>query len=254
MYDNKTVSVIIPVYNCEEYIEQTIKSVINQTYQNLEIVLIDDCSTDNSFDIINKIQKQYSNKIVLKKQEINMGVAVARNTALNLAKGRYVAFLDSDDLWYSTKIEKQVSLLENNDQVPMCFTAIHMIDEKGNKIKGKRKVALKIGYKRLLHNTMIATSSVMINRNVVFRVEMPNRKSAEDYSLWLEITKKYGYAFGINEDLVAYRKSSMQITNNRFGELKFFYRVQVEDHNINKLFAFFNTMIYSVIAAKKHYL
>lgn len=110
LYNNRTVSVITPVYNAARFIAGTVESAATQTYKDIEIVLVDDCSKDNSAEIITELQKKYPN-IVYHKQEKNQGAAVARNTALHLAKGRYVAFLDSDDLWLPEKIERQLALM-----------------------------------------------------------------------------------------------------------------------------------------------
>ena len=147
-YINDFVSVIIPVYNSAKYIGKTLESVLYQTYKKIEIILIDDCSTDNSRHIIEQYRNMYDN-IIYKLQERNGGAAVARNTALKIAKGRYVAFLDSDDLWYPKKLEKQLKLMKQKNAA-ICYTAIEMIDEDGNLIKGKRNVKEKINYNFLL--------------------------------------------------------------------------------------------------------
>ena len=186
-YQNETVSVIIPVYNAERYISNTIKSVLNQTYKNIEIVLVDDCSNDDSKTIIEAYAKK-NDDIIYHLQKENGGAAVARNTALSIASGRYVAFLDSDDLWLPEKIKKQMSLIKENS-AGICFTAIDMINENGEIIKGKRNVKNKINYSFLLKNTMIATSSVLIDREVVGDFQMPLIRSGQDYATWLQIMR-----------------------------------------------------------------
>ena len=190
------VSVIIPVYKSERFIGETLDSVLAQTYKQIEIIIINDASPDNSDTIIQRYVSN-SDNIRYYIQPQNGGVAAARNKGISCALGQYIAFVDSDDIWDSKKIEKQIALMEKNPNAPICYTAIQIIDEKGQIIKGKRNVAESIGYHRLLHNTMIATSSVVINRNIVPVIKMPNRKSCEDYSLWLELTRKYAYCFGM---------------------------------------------------------
>ncbi|MGO1368495.1 glycosyltransferase family 2 protein [Senegalia sp. (in: firmicutes)] len=253
MYNNKTVSVITPVYNCEKYIGETIESALSQTYQDIEIVLVDDCSTDQSADIINNYIKRYTDKIAYHKQEKNMGAAVARNTALDIAKGRYVAFLDSDDLWYSEKIEKQMELIEKNDAA-ICYAAIEMIDEGNNLIKGKRSIKEKIDYKFLLKNTMIATSSVVIDRNITGDFQMPLVRSGQDYATWLQLMRNGLDAYGINEVLVQYRKSNNSLSSNKLKSVKQVRDTQIKNENINSLVATYNSIWFAVNAFKKHYL
>ena len=126
------------LYNAEKVIAKTLESVFNQTYKNIEIVLVDDCSSDNSQQVINEYRAKHP-EIVYFKQPKNQGAGAARNKALELARGQYVAFLDADDLWYPEKTEKQVALL-NKKNGAFSFTAIEMIDGEGNVVKKKRKV------------------------------------------------------------------------------------------------------------------
>ncbi len=244
------VSVIIPVYNSEKYVKETIESVLKQTYQNFEIIIVDDCSTDNSCQIIENIDDQRIQLIQLDK---NSGVAVARNIAIENAKGQYIAFLDSDDVWISNKLDTQIDLLKGNQQTPMAYTRITMIDANGKVIKDNCKIKKNISYSFLQKNTMIATSSVVINRSVVKEIEMPNRKSAEDYSLWLSILKRYGNALGIDESLTLYRRHSSSISSSKLKEVRHFYSVQTNDLQIGYISAFINTICYVSNAVIKHF-
>lgn len=249
----KKVSVIIPLFNAERWIESTIKSVVNQNYYPIEIIVVDDCSTDNSADIIKKIQRDIP-YLKYYRMEQNSGVGLARNKGIEISSGIYLAFLDSDDIWHSEKLTKQLALFEQNPSVPLTFTAIQYIDENGMLIKKKRNIKQRISFKYLLRNTMIATSSVIINRKVVKDCKMPNRKSGEDYSTWLSILKKYGDALGINEALTSYRISNTSLSHNRANEIRHFYAVQTEDIGISKICACINTIFYIFNAVKKHYL
>lgn len=257
MYDNnvnnKLVSVIVPVYNAEKYISQTLDSIIEQDYPEKEIIIVDDCSTDNSSQIIKEYMKG-NPCITYHKLDKNSGVAVARNTAIEIAKGRFIAFLDSDDIWEQGKLLRQMQLFDKHCGTPLTYTAVSYIDENGRAIKGKRNVKDCISYSFLLKNTMIATSTVIIDRSVVNDVVMPLRRSAEDYSLWLRILKEYGDAFGIDIALTRYRKTQSSISSNRAGEVKHFYAVQVEDIGISRVRAGLNAMFYIVNAVIKHYL
>lgn len=257
MYDNnvnnKLVSVIVPVYNAEKYISQTLDSIIEQDYPEKEIIIVDDCSTDNSSQIIKEYMKG-NPCITYHKLDKNSGVAVARNTAIEIAKGRFIAFLDSDDIWEQGKLSCQLQLFDKYRGTPLTYTAVSYIDENGRTIKGKRNVKNRISFAFLLKNTMIATSTVIIDRSVVNVVAMTLRRSAEDYSLWLQILKQYGDAYGVNIALTRYRKTQSSISSNRVGEVKYFYAVQVEDIGLSQFKAGVNTMFYIFNATIKHFL
>lgn len=252
MANNQTVSIIIPLYNAEKYIEETLLSIDAQDYPDKEVIIVDDCSMDSSAEIVKRMQSNMP-YIRYHKLEHNSGVAIARNTAIKLAKGRYIAFVDSDDVWKQGKLTQQLQLFDKHTGCPFTYTAIDYIDEESNPLKSKRSLKEEVSYNYILRNTVIATSTVIIDRQVVPEIVMPNRRSAEDYSLWLSILKKYGNAYGINEALTSYRISSTSVSSNRAGEVKFFYDVQVNDLHINKVYATFNTVCYILNAIKKHY-
>ena len=252
MTEFRKVSIIIPLYNAEKYIEETLLSVDAQDYPDKEVIIVDDCSKDSSAEIVKRVQGKMP-YIQYHKLEQNSGVAIARNTAIRLAKGRFVAFVDSDDVWKPGKLKQQLELFSKHPGCPFTYTAIDYIDEGSNPLKGKRSLKEEVSYNYILRNTVIGTSTVIIDRQVVPEIVMPNRRSAEDYSLWLSILKKYGNAYGINEALTSYRISSTSVSSNRAGEVKFFYDVQVNDLHINKVYAAFNTVCYILNAIKKHY-
>lgn len=249
-FSNELVSVIIPVYNAEKYIEETLNSIYAQTYKDFEIILVDDCSKDNSAAII-KNHMVLHPEIVYHLQERNMGAAAARNTALSIAKGRFVAFLDSDDIWKEDKLERQLRLLcEKNGA--FAFTAIEMIDDDGKLVKKKRKVKEKVTYKFLLHNTMIPTSSVVVDRGKLGDFTMPLRRSGQDYATWLKLLRGGTIAYGINEALVQYRVGHKSLSSNKFKSIKQVWEIQTQDEHINKFSAFFNVICFGFNALKKY--
>ena len=251
MYDNNLVSVIIPVYNSERYIERTINSVLNQTYKYIEIMVVDDCSTDKSAKIVHELQ-QNNNKIIYTKFKINQGVAVARNTALSLAKGRYVAFLDSDDIWYQKKIEQQLILMHDK-HASFSYTAIEMINDNDAIIKAKRTVKEKVDYDLLLHNTMIATSSVVIDRGILGDFKMPLLRSGQDYATWLILLKKCKYAYGINETLVQYRVRNDSLSSKKLKSIQQVWTIQ-RNMGINVILVAINVCFFVYNALKKYIL
>ena len=235
-YVKDRVSVITPVYNVERYIEATLESVFAQTYKDIEIVLVDDCSKDRSAELIAKYKKNHS-EIVYFLQPKNMGAGAARNKALELASGQYVAFLDSDDLWMPEKTKKQIALMKRKES-PFSYTAIEMIDQKGKTIKSKRKLK----------------ESVIIDRTVLGDFRMPLRRGGQDYATWLSLLRNGTVAYGINEGLVKYRVGSNSLSSNKFKSIKQVWEIQTQDEHINKIFAAFHVGCFAFNAAKKYFL
>ena len=247
-YIDGLVSVITPVYNAEKVIACTIQSVLDQTYENIEMILVDDCSKDDSKKIImsfcDKRVKYYC-------QEKNMGAGVARNKALELAKGQYVAFLDADDVWENAKIEKQISLMKETNSW-FSYTGSRVINEDGMLTKKVRKVKPKCSYKKLLRNTMIMTSSVLVDRSKAGDFRMPEIRSGQDYATWLMLLRKDKVAFGVCEPLCRYRNTSNSLSSNKFKSIKQVYTIQRKQEGINPIFAFFNTCFFIWNALIKH--
>ncbi|MBR8719431.1 putative teichuronic acid biosynthesis glycosyltransferase TuaG [Bacteroides pyogenes] len=252
LYNNETVSVITPVYNVAKLIDRTLESIVSQSYKDLEIVLVDDCSKDNSAEIIKRYQEKYPN-IVYHKQAKNGGAAVARNTALDLAKGRYVAFLDSDDLWCEGKISKQLTFMKEKDAAISC-TAIDCIDEEDKPLNSVREVKEKISYKFLLHNTMIATSTVMVDRNKTGDFQMPLRRGGQDYATWLMLMRNGTICYGLNEVLSHYRVMSNSLSSNKWKSIRQVWEIHTHDENINKVSAAINVCFFIANAFVKHFI
>ena len=251
-YVKGRVSVITPVYNVEKYIDETLESVFRQTYEDIEIVLVDDCSTDNSAQIIAKYKESHP-EIVYFLQPENMGAGAARNKALELASGQYVAFLDSDDLWLPKKTERQIKLMQKKNS-PFSYAAIEMMDEESKTIKGKRNLKETCNYKYLLHNTIIATSSVIVDRTVLGDFRMPLRRGGQDYATWLKLLRGGAVAYGINETLVRYRVSNNSLSSNKFKSIKQVWEIQTQDEHINKISAALHVGCFAFNAAKKYFL
>ena len=252
LYDNEIVSVITPVYNVGKVIGKTIDSMLAQEYENLEIVLVDDCSKDNSAEVIAEYTAKYPN-IVYHKQEKNGGAAVARNTALKLAKGRFVAFLDSDDMWCKGKIKKQLAFMKERDAAISC-TAMDCIDEEDKPLNSIRGVRDIISYRFLLKNTMISTSTVMIDRNKTGEFQMPLRRGGQDYATWLMLMRNGTICYGLNEVLSHYRVMSNSLSSNKWKSVRQVWEIQTQDEKINKVSAALNVCFFIVNAFIKHFL
>ena len=251
-FDNKLVSVIIPVYNAGQFLEETLRSALEQTYEDVEIVLVDDCSTDNSSEIIKEAQENYPN-VIYHRQEKNQGAAVARNTALNIAKGRYVAFLDSDDLWIPEKTKWQMDDMRKRN-ASISFSAIDFVDENDERLKDIREVKGVIDYRFLLKNTMIATSTVIVDRAKTGDFQMPLRRSGQDYATWLMLMRDGTKAYGINEVFCHYRVRSNSLSSNKWKSIKQVWEIQTQDEKINKVFAAINVCGFVWNAFKKRFL
>ena len=251
-YVEGRVSVITPVYNVERYIDKTLESVFAQTYKDIEIVLVDDCSKDKSAQIIAEYKKTHP-EIVYFLQPKNMGAGAARNKALELATGQYVAFLDSDDLWLPEKTEKQIMLMKEKNS-PFSYSAIEMMDEEGKTFKGKRNIRETCDYNYLLHNTIIATSSVIVDRKFLGDFRMPLRRGGQDYATWLSLLRGGVVACGINETFVRYRVGSNSLSSNKLKSIKQVWEIQTQDEKINKVLAAFHVFCFCLNATKKYFL
>lgn len=203
------ISIIIPIHNGEKYIKQTIDNILNQTYHNWELILIDDGSNDCSRDIINEYKSEKIRIFCLKE---NSGPAIARNVGLKNARGRYICFQDADDLWENDKLEKQIKFMQKNEY-EFTYTGYKYI---GKIRKRKVSVPLKLSYKKALKNMKILTISVMIDTKKISKefIKMPN-VPCEDVATWWNILKKGFIAYGLNECLVLYRRTDKTLTSHK---------------------------------------
>ena len=195
-------SVIIPVHNSEYYVAEAIRSALNQTYKNLEIIIIDDASEDSSREIIKGfiLNNDFVRLVELPE---NNGTAFARNIGLQTAKGKFIAFLDSDDIWLPTKIENQILVMETSG-CDLTFTAYEMIDENGNFIK-RRNIKQKISFSDLLKENSIIFSSVVCRAAAVRTVKFDETVFHEDYLYLLNLLKNNKKFYGLDEILMRYR-------------------------------------------------
>lgn len=230
---NIVISIITPSYNSAQYIGRTIDSILQQTYKNWELLIIDDCSKDNSLEVIQSYANQDS-RIKLICLEKNSGAAVARNTGIEHASGRFIAFLDSDDTWHPEKIEKQVQFMLSNN-FAFTYTEYHRVDENGN-FRGSIYTPSKINYNGLLKTCVIGCLTVMYDTHMLGKVYFPLIRKRQDWALWLKILKKVDYAYCLNKDLASYTIRSESISANKFNAGKYTWLLftQVEKLNIFK--------------------
>ena len=234
------VSIVVPVYNAEKFIDETISTVLDQTYTNFELLLVNDCSIDNSEKLIKKYLKD--DRIKLINNEINSRAAISRNNGIKAAKGRYICFLDADDKWDKTKLEKQIKFMNEKD-CEFSFTSYEFADE--NCIPNGKKVIVPetITYNGALKNTTIWTSTVMFDMTKLSKedIYMPDVKS-EDTACWWSILKKIDKAYGLQDILSFYRRTEGTLSSNKFEAIKRIWNLyrNVEHLNIFKsIYCFF---------------
>ncbi len=206
------ISVVMPVYNTDKYITEAINSVLNQTYGNLELIIVNDASTDNSSKIINSFESPIIKCINLKK---NSGAAAARNVGIEAAKGNIICFIDSDDIWERNKLQRQYSFLKENG-AGFVYTKYKNLYKNGTEKEIKFKFN-KLKYEDLLKNTEIGTSTVMINTNIIKKdlILMNHLGTCEDTATWLRITKNGYEAYMYDEVLVTHRVRRGSLSYNK---------------------------------------
>lgn len=215
------VTVVTPTWNSAKYIRETIKSVQDQTYPNWEMVIVDDCSTDNTVEIIKEMVTQDS-RIKIFQLSKNQGAAAARNKAIQEATGRYIAFLDSDDIWKPKKLERQVQFMKNNNYAFSC-TSYEIINDEGLKTNKIIRMPAIINYKRYLIYNILQTIGIMIDTKIIDKkiINMPNVKISEDAATWLKILKQYDYCYGLDEVLAEYRRRKQSLSSNKFISIQY---------------------------------
>lgn len=228
------ISIITPSYNASLTIVETIESVRKQTFQDWEMVIVDDCSTDDTPAILKRYE-QKDERIQVKYLKHNSGAAVARNEALKHAKGRFVAFLDSDDRWKPEKLERQLRFMLSNNYA-FTFTGYEFVTNEGKPLNKQVAAPSRISYNDMLKNTIIGCLTVMIDRYKVGPIQMPNIRTRQDLATWLAILKKGIPAYGLNENLAEYRIGNPSISKNKWKAAKmnwFVYR-KLEKLNVVK--------------------
>ncbi|WP_329471062.1 glycosyltransferase family 2 protein [Exiguobacterium sp. 9-2] len=227
------VSVIIPTYNSAKYLKRTIDSVLKQTYQNFQIIIIDDCSQDETKKIVENYQKKFSEiKYIL--LDKNSGAAVARNTGIKKAEGKYLAFLDSDDVWFEDKLEIQLKYMRENKLTFTC-TNYNKIDENDIDLNKEVLYPTSMTYEKLLKNNC-GNSTVIYDCQSLGKTYIEDIKKRNDYVMWLKVIKKSGKLHNVGETLSSHRIRSGSISSNKIDLVKYHWYVyrKIEDLNFMK--------------------
>ena len=228
---NDLVSVIMPSFNCGRFVEETIRSVQAQTYQNWEIIFMDDCSTDDTIRRVSSMREK-DPRIHLYQNVANSGAAVSRNNALREAKGRWIAFLDSDDLWYPEKLEKQIEFMEKNSFHFSC-TGHNFIDEGGKPIGLYQTSPFHINKRKMFDYCWIGALTAMYDANVIGLIQIADIKKNNDYAIWLKAIQKAD-CFCIDECLGSYRVRRGSISRqSKIKLIKWHYKLFREAEGMN---------------------
>ena len=245
------VSIITPMYNSEKFIDLTIQSVQSQTYQNWEMIIVDDASTDRSIEIVKKIMSNEP-RLQLKQLADNLGPAHTRNNGIKLAKGRFLAFLDSDDLWHKDKLEKQIKFMISNEYA-FTFTGYEKIDESGDSIGIVLPYKNRVSYHDLLKSNHIGCLTVMLDMKLLGdKKYMPDIIKRQDHGLWLNVLKGVKSAYCLDEILGEYRIRQGSLSINKLNNVKYQWKLYRSIEKMNILQSLYYMAFYSYYGLRKY--
>lgn len=244
------VSIIVPVYNAGPYIEETISMVYAQTYTDWELILVDDCSSDDSRERIRAFMEkpEADGKIRLIEKKINEGAAKARNTGMEAAVGRYIAFLDADDVWMKDKLQKEMAFMKEKDAA-FVFTAYEFGDENALPTGKVVQVPDTLTYHEALSRTVIFTTTVLLDTQKTGRelIRMPAVKS-EDSATWWKILRNGYTAYGLNEVLAIYRRPAKSLSSNKLEAIKRIWNLYRREEKLSLPYSFYNLFFWALRA------
>lgn len=231
------VSIITPSFNSEKFIVGTIESVQNQSYQNWEMIIVDDCSTDQTVSIIERFVAN-DNRIRLFQLDKNSGTGIARGTALSKAKGDYIAFLDADDLWKPLKLEKQLQFLKDN-KTPFTFSFYDCMDEGGNTLNKRVEAPRNLSYRQLFFCNYIGNLTGIYEINYFGKIAISSTRKRQDWMMWLTILKKIKKGKPVPESLAIYRIRDNSLSASKVDLLKHNFAVYRSFHGFNYISSLF---------------
>ena len=243
------VSVIVPCYNMEKYLTDTIASVRSQTFGDWELLVVDDASTDGTMRILHDFSQQDPRIKVAVKDE-HSGIAHTRNRCLQRAKGRYLAFLDADDLWHPEKLEKQLRFMQER-QAAFSYTSYDLIDENGQPLGKTIQATRDLNYQAYLRNTLIGCSTVMLDTEKTGKVTVPNFRTSEDTATWLNLLRRGVVAQALPEALTSYRIRVHSASSNKWKAATDLWRVYRRQERLSLPNALYSFTCYAFNAVKK---
>lgn len=248
-----SVSIITPTFNSIKYIQETVDSVINQTFKDWEWYIIDDKSTDGTIEYLKNLESKDPRIHCIFKEE-NSGAGPSRNLGIEKAIGKYIAFIDSDDIWEKNKLEIQLKKMEENNSF-LSHTAYRFIDSKGEFTNQYQEVSFSpINYKNLLRNTEIGCSTGMYNQEKLGKIYMPDIRRKQDYGLWLSILKRGVNSLPIPYELVRYRVHANSATNKKHKLIIKHWIFLRKQENLNIFESTYYTFWWALNGFKKYFL
>lgn len=232
---SELVSIITPTFNAEKFIRATIESVLNQSYQNWEMILVDDASTDETVSIIKEFAKK-DNRLKLTELSKNSGNGFARNVALEKAAGKYIAYLDADDLWFPKKLENQIQFLKTNN-LPFTFSFYDCIDEEGNSLNRRVSAPLELTYDQLFFCNYVGNLTAIYDVDFFGKIVIEATQKRQDWRLWLTILKQIEVTKPVPEILALYRIRKDSISSSKFKLIKHNFGVYRDFHGFNFVFS-----------------
>lgn len=250
MKDYGLVSIITPSYNSAGFIRETIEAICKQTYPNWELLITDDCSTDNTVEIVESYAMR-DNRIKLYRLNVNSGAGVCRNKSIEFARGRYIAFCDSDDVWMPQKLEKQLQFIEQKD-CALIYSSYMLMNEYGD-ITGIVVSKKKIDFSAMKRDCGIGCLTAMYDTKKVGKMYMSSIRKRQDWGLWLEILAKCQVAYGMKEPLAYYRLRTSSISNNKLALIKYNINVyrKILKYSMAKAYLFFGLFFVPLYIFKK---
>lgn len=245
------VTIVTPSWNSEKYIEETIRSVQSQTYQNWEMIIVDDCSTDNSVEIVKRIAAE-DPRVKIFVQDVNGGAAKARNRAMQTGTGRFVAYLDADDIWKPNKLERQVAFMKMKKCGFSC-TSYEVIDDDGRPKNKYIHMLPKVNYTGFLTNNLLQTVGIMVDTSIVDKkyLIMPDLRRRQDAATWLQILKAGYDCYGLDEILAEYRRTEKSLSSNKFKAVKGIWRLYRKVEHLSLPFSCYCFVRYAFLAVWK---
>ena len=247
--EKEKVSIIVPMYNAEKFIGKTIESVLAQTYQNWEMLIMNDASTDNSLAIVSVYAKK-DERIKIVNTEKNVGVVKGRNFLIDLASGKYIAFLDADDYWHNEKLEKQIKFMKEKNASISCteYTRVKENEEKINDVIIKEEIS----YNDMLKNNYLGCLTVIYDAKKIGKRYFKELEKNEDYVLWLEIVKDVNTIYGLKENLAYYRVLDNSRSSNKVKTAKVRWEIYRKIEKLSLLKSLYYFLHYAIRAVLKN--
>lgn len=246
-----TVSVLMPTYNSKKYVDAAVSSVIKQTYTDWELIVVDDCSWDGTYELIERLALNDS-RIRLLRHKVNSGAGLARTKALNNATGRFISYLDADDIWYPNKLERQLDFMLSN-KIAFSCASYEVIDDLGKPLNKYVYMKPKVDYVGFLTNNLLQTVGIMADTNLMDKalLEMPPLKRRQDAATWLQVLKSGQVNYGMQEVLCQYRRTANSLSSNKLRAVQGVWSLYRKIERLPLMFSCYCFVRYAFVAVWK---